>query len=115
MAKKITKYQAADGTEFHTEAEADHHDRNITARNHFQDQFVDTHTSDWDFTMAFVPDDSDVLVIGVNDLPEFLANNAARIQRGYDIARMTPVQKPKLAVATGKVTPKLRVRRTSKR
>lgn len=106
MAKKITKYQAEDGTEFATEAEADHHDRKITARDHFQDQFVDTTRSGWDFTMAYVPDDSDVLVISVDGLPDFLANNAAQIQAAYSLAGLTTSQKPKLSVATDKLIPK---------
>lgn len=114
MAKKITKYQAEDGTEFATEAEADHHDRKITARDHFQDQFVDTTRSGWDFTMAYLPEDSDVLAIGVNDLPDFLANNAARIQNGYDVAimrrRYGAVAKSTVAKATKPTTS-----RTSKR
>lgn len=112
MAKKITKYQAEDGTEFATEGEADHHDRKIVAQGHFQGQFVDTHQSEWDFTMAYNSDDSGVLVIAVNDLPDFLVNNAALIQIGYGLANLTPLDLAKLAVAP---IHKPRVRRVNKR
>lgn len=87
MAKKITKYESADGTEFATEAEADHHDRKITVRKYFQEQFARAAArADWDFSEAYISDANQAFVIAVDDLPEFLVENAARIQKGYALA-----------------------------
>lgn len=87
MAKKIIKYQADDGVLFDVEAEADHHNRKITVRKYFQEQFAPAALrADWDFSVAYVADDSNELVIAVSDLPDFLVENAARIQAGYALA-----------------------------
>lgn len=98
MAKKITKYQADDGTEFNTEAEADLHDNRCRVLAYFQQEFDKIpKQTDWDFSVAFVPDDTDTLVISVDDLPDFLVNNAERILKGYGIANLIPQQKPNAA------------------
>lgn len=99
MAKKITKYQADDGTEFNTEAEADLHDNRCRVLAYFQQEFDKIpKQSGWDFTVAFTSGDTDTLVISVNDLPGFLVCNAEHIIKGYGIANLIPQQK--LNVAT---------------
>ena len=88
MAKKITKYQAGDGTEFNTEAEADHHDRECEIRECFRVCFtVPADQSLWDFTGAYPSDrDPTDLRISISNMHDFLTNNMERIREVYAIA-----------------------------